>query len=178
MYHNFDENLAELTKKVEEALNILEQQTYIQRNGEVYEYLTDEEKDVEKEIKNTDIDRDDVVSELSKLFFDNIIRNPKIRYGEDGRDYPFSRKLDDKLCGREYELAINVITPFNDNPDAFNESNINMASVQRERELLVCLSQDFRLVEDLKLYKKLINTSMKIWTTLNKSLLNVFWLIN
>ena len=154
MYHNFDENLADLTKKVEEALNILEQQTYIQRNGEVYEYLTDEEKDVEKEIKNTDIDRDDVVSELSKLFFDNIIRNPKIRYGEDGRDYPFSRKLDDKLCGREYELAINVITPFNDNHDAFNESNINMASVQRERELLVCLSQDFRLVEDLKLYKK------------------------
>ena len=48
MYHNFDENLADLTKKVEEALNILEQQTYIQRNGELYEYLTDEEKDVEK----------------------------------------------------------------------------------------------------------------------------------
>lgn len=69
MYHNFDENLAELTKRVEEALNILEQQTYIQRNGDVYEFLTDEEKNIEIEIKNTDIDRDDVTSELSKLFF-------------------------------------------------------------------------------------------------------------
>ena len=45
---------------VEEALDLLEQQTYIQRNGDLYEFLTDEEKDVEQEIKNTEVDTGEV----------------------------------------------------------------------------------------------------------------------
>ena len=32
-------------------LALLENQTYIQRNGDLYEYLTDDEKDIEEEIK-------------------------------------------------------------------------------------------------------------------------------
>ena len=46
------------TSKVQEALNLLESQTYIQRSaGDLYEYLTNQEKDVENEIKSTDIDQ-------------------------------------------------------------------------------------------------------------------------
>ena len=48
-------------KDVEEALNLLEQQTYIQRNGNVYEYLTNEEQDIEQEIKNTEVESADVM---------------------------------------------------------------------------------------------------------------------
>jgi hypothetical protein len=47
-------------RRLEAALNLLEQQTYIQRNGDVYEYLTDEEKDIEQEIKNTEVESADV----------------------------------------------------------------------------------------------------------------------
>ena len=56
MLDRFDADLPALRKQVEEALNLLEQQTYIQRNGDLYEYLTDEEKDVEQEIKNTEVE--------------------------------------------------------------------------------------------------------------------------
>jgi hypothetical protein len=48
LQETFDQDIAKLRKKIEEALNELERQTYIQRNGDVYEYLTDEEKDVEE----------------------------------------------------------------------------------------------------------------------------------
>ena len=47
---------------------------HIQRNGELYEFLTDEEKDVEQEIKNTEVDSKDVSEELAKILFDQIIR--------------------------------------------------------------------------------------------------------
>jgi hypothetical protein len=47
MLDHFDTDWLALRKRVEEALNVLEQQSYIQRNGELYEYLTNEEKDVE-----------------------------------------------------------------------------------------------------------------------------------
>lgn len=154
MYNNFDENLADLTKRVEEALNLLEDQTYIQRTADVYEYLTDEEKDVEDEIKGTEVDKDSISAELSKLIFDGIIKNTKIRYGEDGRDYNFSRKLDGKLYSREQELAINVISPLNDNDELFNDNQIKMLSIQNDRDLIVALEPDSKLRMDIIIYKK------------------------
>ena len=151
MLDNFDSDIAALQKQVEDALNLLEQQTYIQRNGDVYEFLTDEEKDVEEEIKNTDVENSDVSDELAKLVFDHILKTRKIRYNDNGQDYSFTRKLDDRLCGREYELAIHVISPFHENVE--NETTLSMQSMGRP-ELLVIMPTDDRLVRDLILYKK------------------------
>ena len=151
MLDRFDRDLPALRKDVEEALNLLEQQTYIQRNGELYEFLTDEEKDVEQEIKNTEVESSDVADELSKLIFDHTIRNRKIRYDENGQDYSYSRKLDDRLHGREYELAIHVVSPFHENSDS--EETLRMQSMGRD-ELLVIMPPDDRLVRDLLMYKR------------------------
>ena len=151
MLGGFNEDLPALRKRVEEALSLLEQQTYVQRNGEVYEYLTDEEKDVEQEIKNTEVDSSDVAEELEKITFDHVIKHRKIRYDQNGQDYPFSRKLDDKLYGREYELAIHVISPFHENAES--ESILQMQSMGRD-ELLVLMPADERLVRDILMYKR------------------------
>ena len=78
----FGQDMLVLRRQVEEALNLLEQQTYIQRSGELYEFLTNEEKDVEKEIKNTEVDADAVAGELGKIIFDQIIRDRKLRFEE------------------------------------------------------------------------------------------------
>lgn len=151
MLESFTQDLSELRKNVEEALNLLEQQTYIQRNGDQYEYLTDEEKDVEQEIKNIEVESSDVAEELVKIIFDLVIKNRKIRYEENGQDYPFTKKLDDKLMGREHELAIHIISPFHEN--SANEQILRMQSMGRE-ELLVIMPQDDRLIRDLLMYKR------------------------
>ncbi len=151
MRESFDQDLPALRRDVEEALNLLEHQTYIQRNGEQYEYLTDEEKDIEQEIKNTEIESADVADELAKIIFDGIIRNRKIRYDEHGQDYPFTRKLDDRLVGREYELAIHVTSPFYEH--CGNDSILRSQSMGRD-ELLVCMPPDDYLVRYLTMYKR------------------------
>lgn len=151
MLDGFNQDLPALRKRVEEALSLLEQQTYVQRNGELYEYLTDEEKDVEQEIKNTEVESSDVATELEKIVFDHVLKHRKIRYDENGQDYPFSRKLDDRLHGREYELAIHVISPFHENAES--ESILRMQSMGRD-ELLVLLPPDERLVRDILMYKR------------------------
>ncbi|WP_289020497.1 BREX system P-loop protein BrxC [Desulfobacter postgatei] len=151
MLDGFNIDLPALRKRVEEALNLLEHQTYIQRNAEIYEYLTDEEKDVEQEIKNTEVDSSEVADELQKIVFDHVIKHRKIRYDENGQDYPFSRKLDDRLHGREYELAIHIISPFNENVD--NEMTLKMQGWGRD-ELLVLMPADERLVRDILMYKR------------------------
>lgn len=151
MLESFNQDIPELRKRVEEALSLLEQQTYIQRNGELYEYLTDEEKDIEQEIKNTEVEQVDIAAELSNLIFDHVIKTKKIRYDENGQDYPFSKKLDDHLYGREQELAIHVASPFNENAES--EAILLSQSLGRD-ELLVLMPTDARLVSDLMMYKR------------------------
>ncbi len=151
MLDEFNKNMGTLNKDLTEALNLLEQQTYIQRNGEVFEFLTDEEKDVEEEIKNTDIETSAVDDHLYKIVFDSIIRLRKIRYDQNDQDYPFSRKLDDKLFGREHELSVHVISPFNEHAD--NEQVLTMQSAGRD-ELLVIMPPDERMMRDLLMYER------------------------
>ncbi|WP_028584971.1 BREX system P-loop protein BrxC [Desulfogranum mediterraneum] len=151
MLEGFNQDLPKLRKKVEESLNLLEQQTYIQRNGDLFEYLTDEEKDVEEEIKNTEVEAADIASELERIIFDNILKSKKIRYEENGQDYNYSRKLDDRLYGREQELTIHVISPFHES--AAKEEMHRTETVFRH-ELRVVLAADDRLVRDLLMYKR------------------------
>lgn len=151
MLDRFDRDLPALRDKIEAALNVLENQVYIQRNGDLYEYLTDEEKDVEQEIKNTDVDTQDVSEELSKIIFDQVLKTRKLRYEETKQDYPVTRKLDDRISGREHELCVHVISPFHDEFERID--NLKMQSMGRP-ELLVVLPADDRLIRDLTLYKQ------------------------
>lgn len=151
MHDSFSRDIPSLKLKVEEALNLLEKETYIQRNGDLFEYLTDEEQDIEKEIKNTEVDSDVVAAELEKLIYDGVLKTRKIRWEDNKQDYPFSRKLDDKLSGRESELAINVITSFHDHRDAFEK---HKSDTLFNDELRIVLPESARLVSDLVLYKQ------------------------
>ena len=150
MLERFGEDIPAQRKKLEAALNLLEQQTYIQRNGELYEYLTDEEKDIEEEIKNTEIESADVIKELETLLFDGVIKQRKIRY-ENGQDYGYTRKMDDRSLSREFELAIHIVTPLSDNFD--NLTVQRMQSMGRD-ELRVVLPADARFMQDLTLHKR------------------------
>lgn len=151
MTDHFGGDLPKLRRDVEEALNLLEQQTYIQRNGDLYEFLTNEEKDVEEEIKNTEVASDTVSAELAKVIFEQIIRDRKIRFEENKQDFPFARKLDEQLVGKEFEIAIHVVSPFHEHFDS--EETLRMHAMGRD-ELLVILPADNRLVQDLLMYKR------------------------
>lgn len=148
---SFDQSVTKLLKNIEEALSILEQQTYVQRNGDLYEYLTDEEKDVEEEIKNTDVDSADVAQTLDEILFTDVIRDRKIRYDVTGQDFAFTKKLDDKIIGREQELAIHFVTPFSEKVD---NVKVLQANSMGRPELLIVMQPDARLVSDLLHFKK------------------------
>ena len=150
MLERFGEDLPAQRKRLEAALNLLEQQTYIQRSGDTYEYLTDEEKDVEEEIKNTEVETADILKELETLLFDGVIKQRKIRHSN-GQDYAYTRKMDDKALSREHELAIHIVTPLSDNFD--NITLQRMQSMGRD-ELRVVLPADARFMQDLTMHKR------------------------
>ena len=149
----FDVDLSLFHKQVQEALNLLESQTYIQRiAGEFYEYLTNQEKDIENEIKSTDIDPTAPGELLSSYLFDEILRDSKVKLDTNNQPYEFGKKLDDNIIGRDKDFYVNFITPLNVN--SITTSNINMWSAGRPNDLIVCLPEDKRLFDELRLIKK------------------------
>jgi hypothetical protein len=148
----FNINPAEHEKAVQKALGILEEGTYLRRNGDVYEYLTDDEKDIEREIKNTEVDQAEVCKFLASIIYKSIIKDSKIRYEEKDSDYPFNRLLDDAPYGNTtHDLSINFITPLSSNYDS--PEFLKTRSIQHS-ELIVRLGEDKRLADDLYLYNK------------------------
>ncbi len=147
----FDADQVQQKRWIEEALGVLERNTLIQRNGDIYEFLTNEEKDVEAEIKELDVDPSEVSKELETLAFETVLRHRKIKHLATGIDYPFTRKLDDHALGREYELSVNLISPFSDEVD-YAEA-VQMKSMTHE-ELVVLMKADATFVRDLILYKQ------------------------
>ncbi len=164
MLNSFDTDMTRLKKDIEEALIVLERQTYIQRNGESYEYLTDEEKDVELEIKNTELEKTDVPDFLASLIFDRTLGENKIDH-DIGRSYPFAKKLDGNLYGKEHELAINVITLCK--PDASSEAVLQMQNTGK-KELMVILPPEQRLMNELFLYKRTEKFTRQNYTTVQQ----------
>ncbi|WP_323041754.1 BREX system P-loop protein BrxC [Gemmobacter sp.] len=148
---DFDADQVGQRRRIEEALALLERNTYIQRNGEVYEFLTNEEKDVEAEIKALDVDPTEITKELETLAFDTVLKHRKIKHAATGYEYAFARKLDDHLLGRDYELSLNIISPFND--DASSPEAVRMRNMGRE-ELAIVLQPDVRFMRDLTLFKQ------------------------
>lgn len=138
-------------KAVRDALTLLESQSYLQRNGECFEFLTDTEKDIEVEIKNTDIDESALDKLLSDVFFADILRDPRIRYEGNGQDYTYARRLDGELMGKDADLAINIITT--EHP---NHGDLGVLAAQNtgKPELLVVLPADLRLIDEARLILK------------------------
>ena len=151
MLESFDQDPSALRRKIEQALYVLESNTLIQRNNEVYEFLTNEEKDVEAEIKSLEVDEKEISDELDELFYSRILKHSKIRHVATGHDYPFSRMLDDRLLRRQYELGINLTTP--SHAGEFGANSARMQSQSRD-ELIIWLEPDLRFTQDLALYKK------------------------
>ena len=147
----FNINFIEFNKSITNALEILEKQTYIRRNNEVYEFLTDEEKDIEEEIKNTEIDISDIRSELSQIIFQRLIKYSKIFDESSGNNYIFAKKIDNQLQGQDHDLKINIITPFFESDSYKNDGLFESFN---DDELIIKLPDNDQILKELSIYKK------------------------
>jgi hypothetical protein len=144
-------DIAAHEKAVKVALELLAGQSYLQRNGDLYEFLTDTEKDVEVEIKNTEVEDSQVVKLLSEVLFADVLRDPKIRFEANSQDYPYARKLDDQLVGKDAEIGLNIVTP--DHPNHAEASTLAAQNTGKP-ELLLVLPANLRLIDEARHFLK------------------------
>jgi hypothetical protein len=147
-----------LRRRIEESLQRLERETLISRNGEDYFFLTNEERDITREIKDVELGSGDQVKKLGELIFDGVLKgNNKYRYSVNKKDFGFNRDCDNYPIGQiqtAHDLVVSVISPLDDAYEMYNESRCIMDSSTHNGKVLIKLGNDDALGRELSMFLK------------------------
>lgn len=142
----------ELRENVKDSLNILIKQNYVSRNGDLYMFLTDEEQDIARDIKNTEIDTSAIVSKLGDIIFSNIYTEKKYKYNK--YDFEFNKGVDSQNIGNTLTdaMKLHFMTVAADPTDL---QELKLITDSKDKQAIVVLSDDYSYYEN-------IETSLKI----------------
>ena len=153
MLPTLDTDFPEFKSHIQEALNKLVHTSYIEKSAnDEYHYQTNEEKDIETEIKNEELQPDAINNELKKIFRDEIFSDNKIKLSN-FKIFPYGRIVDEQQDGRDAEMYIHFITPLNGLPST-DAASMAMYSMQHTDQLCVVLGEDKYMAEDIAMFKK------------------------
>jgi len=156
--NEIDTDKLALRKTVEASLARLESETLIARNGDLYFFLTNEERDIGREIKNTSVSPGSDERELGNLIFKEILGDiRKHTYRLTGRDFGFARICDDHLVGSkiEGELEVAFVTPLGDAYGDFSkDERCVMYTAHEQGRVLIRLPDNPELGRELRIYSQ------------------------
>ncbi|MCD6388911.1 MAG: BREX system P-loop protein BrxC, partial [Desulfobulbaceae bacterium] len=144
-----------LKRNIEAALQRLERENLINRNGDLYFFLTNEEREISREIKNVDISAAEETKLLGNIIFDDILKSKaKHKYTEFRRDYPLNRICDEHLFGGSgsEDLSVEFITPFHDQYSMYGEPKCILHSAEQEGRLLIKLPDSMAMETELRTF--------------------------
>ncbi len=150
-----DADRLSIKEEIEAALQRLEKQYLISRSGDLYFFLTNEEQEVSREIKNTRIEASADIVLLGEIIFDDILKSKtRHRYAPYKRDYPFNRVCDGRFWGKELtdEIGLEIISPLNDEYSVFSHPKCSFYSADHEGYVVIKLGDDPDMTGDLRLY--------------------------
>lgn len=86
-----------MRETVRGCLDRLMSQNYIGRTGDTYNFLTDEEQDIQREIRDTNVDTASIVERIAQMIYGDIFTTKKFRYGK--YDFAFDQMVDSITVG-------------------------------------------------------------------------------
>ena len=152
-----DEDKLALRKRIEENLQRLEKESLITRNGDEFLFLTNEERDITKKIKDVNLASSEENKELSTLIFRDLLRDQnKYRHQANKMDYQIGRFLDSHSLDGKYEsdLKVEIISPLDTEYNLYTEAYCIGKSTQAEGQVLFKLADDKQFFNELRTWLK------------------------
>lgn len=130
MISHVDEDIPDLRKKIDKSLGRLENETLISKNAGIYSFLTNEEQDVNREIKNERVELGEVLNKASDIIFYDIYTEKKFRYNN-RYNFGFNKAIDTIDSGmHKNDIGIRIISPYYD----FNLQNSPQSTLTEDNE--------------------------------------------
>lgn len=150
LVNNLDEDRIDLKTKVDDALRVLAGQKLVQRNGDIYVFLTDEEQEINREIESQNIEISDVTAKISELVYEDIFKDRRYRCpAHNGRyTFAFNQFVDEHphRSNQSHDIGVHILTP---NADYKDETTLRMMSGQG-KEALAVLPNDRVFFDELR----------------------------
>lgn len=145
-----------LRSAIEESLLRLERDTLISRNGDLYFFLTNEERDINKEIKDQDYSQTDLHRLLGEVIFEDVLKDlRRYRFAGNGKDFDLARLIDLAPVGNRNEgsLTLSVLTPLAPDFASFTDPRcLEMSMEAQVGALVIKLRDDQKLADEIKTY--------------------------
>lgn len=165
MAKGIDDDRIALKGKVEDALKVLMRQNLVQKNGDIYVFLTDEEQEINREIESQSVEMAEIINKVSEMIYEDIFTDKKYKYPAfNGRySFNFNQIVDDRPYKptQNFDVGVRILTPASDY--GTDETTLRMVSGQG-REVLVVLPDDRAFMDEIQRYLKIekylrLNTS-------------------
>lgn len=147
-----DADRLSLKRRIEDSLTRLEKQNLISRNGDLYFFLTNEEQDVSREIKQVDVAASEVNKLLAEIIFEESLGGQtKVRFKPNKKDYDYNRLCDAVPYKQaNHELTLEILSPLNDDYERHDELRCVARSVEGCGSALIRLRDDKSLGSELR----------------------------
>ena len=102
--------------------------TLIGRNGEDFFFLTNEERDISREIKDVDLSSAEEAKFLGELIFEDVLKGVrKHRFPDNNKDFGINRLCDLHPYGTrtDGDLVLSVVTPLADEYALYDILNVD-----------------------------------------------------
>lgn len=118
-----------MRQQLQESLDRLVYENYVSRNGETYLFLTDEEQDINREIRQTMVDDNEVIHMIGQMVFADLYPGNKFRY-RNRYDFAYDRMVDHAVIGQpSSDIRLRLITLASD----INESDADAHFILQSR---------------------------------------------
>lgn len=143
-----------LKRQIQESLARLERQNLVSRNGDLWFFLTNEERDVSQEIKSVEISSSEVSRLVSELVFDEVLGGQtKVRHRDTKTDYEFNRLLDGAPWKQaNQQLTLEVLSPVGGDYELLTEPKCIGRSSEGAGRAILRMANDARVDVELRTY--------------------------
>lgn len=143
-----------LKRQIQESLARLERQNLVSRNGDLWFFLTNEERDVSQEIKSVEISSSEVSRLVSELIFDEVLGGQtKVRHRDTKTDYEFNRLLDGAPWKQaNQQLTLEVLSPVGGDYELLTEPKCIGRSSEGAGRAILRMANDARVDVELRTY--------------------------
>ena len=133
----------------------MERETLVNRSGDTYFFLTSEERDINREIKNVELSSAEEAKLLGELVFDDVLKGQrKHRFSTNKMDFSFNRTCDAYPVGNRTEggLIVSILTPLADDYESYQDGKCVLESSQDGGQALIRVRDDESLGRELRAF--------------------------
>lgn len=138
---------------IKESLNRLEQTMFIEKHADgTYSFLSDEEQEINSEIRNVDINASTIKANLAETFFSEMYDKAKFT-NSNGFIFEYNKRFDNySKSNMKYPLTMQVITGSMSSAEAALQSVEGQMVVYLNEELVAEAEEAIRLSEQIRRY--------------------------